>query len=90
MLGGSGCGGVAPSSDGGGDLTSGDAITIAMLPKFKEWGTISCATKVGAEEAVQELKDAGKDVTHFTTARRRRTCDRPEAGRHHEGWIAQA
>lgn len=78
---------VAPSSDGGG-AASGDAITIAMLPKFKGENYFD-ACKVGAEEAVQELKDAGKDVTLLYDGPPQDNATNQKQVDILEGWIAQ-
>ncbi len=78
---------VAPSSDNGG-ADAGKAITIAMLPKFKGENYFD-ACKVGAEEAVQELKDAGKDVTLLYDGPPQDNATNQKQVDILEGWIAQ-
>jgi len=64
------------------------SITIAMLPKFKGENYFD-ACKTGAEEAVKELKDAGKDVTLIYDGPPQDNATNQKQVDILEGWIAQ-
>lgn len=79
---------VAPSDNGGDAPAAEGAVTIAMLPKFKGENYFD-ACKVGAEEAIEELKAAGKDVTLLYDGPPQDNATNQKQVDILEGWIAQ-
>lgn len=80
--------GPKETSTAGGAASSGTDVKIAMLPKFKGENYFDAA-KVGAQEAVDELKAAGNNVEFLYDGPPQDQATNQKQVDIIEGWIAQ-